>query len=92
MADKKTKKEEVKKEEPQKKKSGKKEAGEVSAKQQKEVRVPVRLLHLYKENIAPDLQKKFKYKSIMQVPKIHKIVVNMGVGAAVAEPKILEEA
>jgi large subunit ribosomal protein L5 len=97
MADKKTKKEEVKKveskkEDAPKKKSGKKEGGEVSAKQQKEVRVPVRLFHLYKENIAPDLQKKFKYKSIMQVPKIHKIVVNMGVGAAVAEPKILEEA
>jgi large subunit ribosomal protein L5 len=36
--------------------------------------------------------KKFSYKSIMQVPKIHKIVVNMGVGAAVADPKILEEA
>ncbi|HEY6626080.1 MAG TPA: 50S ribosomal protein L5, partial [Ignavibacteriaceae bacterium] len=32
------------------------------------------------------------YKNIMQVPKIEKIVVNMGVGAAVAEPKILEEA
>jgi large subunit ribosomal protein L5 len=36
--------------------------------------------------------KTFSYKNVMQVPKIEKIVVNMGVGAAVAEPKILEEA
>jgi large subunit ribosomal protein L5 len=36
--------------------------------------------------------KTFSYKNIMQVPKIEKIVVNMGVGAAVTEPKILEEA
>ncbi|OGU68047.1 MAG: 50S ribosomal protein L5 [Ignavibacteria bacterium RBG_16_36_9] len=36
--------------------------------------------------------KTLDYKNIMQVPKIEKIVVNMGVGAAVAEPKILEEA
>ncbi len=94
MADKKTKKEETqtKKEETQKKKPGKKEGGEASAKQQKEIRVPVRLQSLYRQNIAPDLLKKFSYKSIMQVPKIHKIVVNMGVGAAVSDPKILEEA
>jgi len=87
MADKKTKKEET-----QKKKPGKKEGGDSSAKQEKEIRVPVRLQKLYKQDIAPDLLKKFSYKSIMQVPKIHKIVVNMGVGAAVADPKILEEA
>jgi large subunit ribosomal protein L5 len=36
--------------------------------------------------------KKFGYKSVMQVPHLHKIVVNMGVGDAVADPKILEEA
>jgi large subunit ribosomal protein L5 len=36
--------------------------------------------------------KKFNYKSIMQVPKLHKIVVNMGVGAAVADAKLIEEA
>jgi len=36
--------------------------------------------------------KTFSYRNVMQVPKIEKIVVNMGVGAAVAEPKILEEA
>jgi large subunit ribosomal protein L5 len=95
MADKKTKKEDSqpkKEDTQQKKKPGKKEGGESSAKQQKEIRVPVRLQTLYKQDIAPELMKKFSYKSIMQVPKIHKIVVNMGVGAAVADPKILEEA
>ncbi|HEX9739430.1 MAG TPA: 50S ribosomal protein L5 [Ignavibacteriaceae bacterium] len=54
--------------------------------------MPVRLQHVYKNDIAPDLLKKFNYKSIMQVPRINKIVVNMGVGAAVTEPKILEDA
>ncbi len=87
MADKK-----IKKEDSQKKKPGKKEGGDSSSKQGKEIRVPVRLHKLYKQDIAPELLKKFSYKSIMQVPKIHKIVVNMGVGAAVADPKILEEA
>jgi large subunit ribosomal protein L5 len=87
MADKKAKKEET-----QKKKPAKKEGGDSSAKQGKETRIPVRLQTLYKKDIAPELMKKFSYKSIMQVPKIHKIVVNMGVGAAVADPKILEEA
>jgi large subunit ribosomal protein L5 len=59
---------------------------------EKEIRVPVRLLENYKKEIVPGLMKKFSYKNIMQVPRIHKIVVNMGVGAAVADPKIMEEA
>jgi large subunit ribosomal protein L5 len=87
MADKKTKKEDT-----QKKKTDKKEGKESSAKKVREIRVPVRLQHFYKSDIAPGLMKKFSYNSIMQVPKIDKIVVNMGVGAAVTEPKVLEEA
>ncbi|HZW38915.1 MAG TPA: 50S ribosomal protein L5 [Ignavibacteriaceae bacterium] len=51
-----------------------------------------RLTDTYKGEIVPALMTKFQYKSIMQVPKLHKIVVNMGVGAAVQDPKILEEA
>src|SRR5690606_19852115 len=74
----------------QKQKTDNKEAK--AAKQEKEIKVPVRLQHVYKNNIVPELQKKFSYKSVMQVPKIDKIVVNMGVGAAVTEPKILEDA
>ena len=86
MADKKEKKENTPKQKTEKKES------KSSPKQEKEVRVPVRLQHVYKNDIAPDLLKKFNYKSIMQVPRINKIVVNMGVGAAVTEPKILEDA
>ena len=57
-----------------------------------EVRIPARLSGFYKKEVVPTLSKKFGYKSIMQVPKLDKIVVNMGVGAAVSDPKILEEA
>ncbi|MGA9293614.1 MAG: 50S ribosomal protein L5 [Ignavibacteriaceae bacterium] len=51
-----------------------------------------RLSEVYKKEIVPELMKKFTFKSIMQVPRLHKIVVNMGVGAAVADQKLLEEA
>lgn len=46
----------------------------------------------YKEEVAPALQKQFGYKSIMQVPKLEKIVINQGVGAAVADKKLIEVA
>jgi len=46
----------------------------------------------YKERIIPALQKEFGYKSIMQVPKLTKITLNMGVGAAVADKKVLQAA
>ncbi|MCX6151570.1 MAG: 50S ribosomal protein L5 [Ignavibacteriales bacterium] len=51
-----------------------------------------RLFDKYKKEIVPDLMKRFSYKSVMQVPGLDKIVVNMGVGSAVTEPKNLEEA
>jgi len=44
----------------------------------------------YTEEIIPNLQKEFGYKSIMQVPKLEKIVINQGVGAAVADKKLLD--
>ncbi|CCE25004.1 50S ribosomal protein L5 [Methylotuvimicrobium alcaliphilum] len=46
----------------------------------------------YKEKILPELMKKFGYKSIMQAPRITKITLNMGVGGAVADKKILQSA
>ena len=46
----------------------------------------------YREEIAPALMKEFGYKSIMQVPKLEKIVLNQGVGQAVADKKLLENA
>ncbi|MCX8048752.1 MAG: 50S ribosomal protein L5 [Methylohalobius sp.] len=46
----------------------------------------------YKNRIVPELVKRFNYKSIMQVPKIVKITINMGLGEAVADKKVLENA
>ena len=46
----------------------------------------------YKEEIVPKLMKEFGYKSIMQVPRLEKIVVNKGIGAAVADKKLIEVA
>lgn len=48
-----------------------------------------RLQAVYKEKVVPELKAKFKYKSLMQVPKIVKITLNMGVGEASADKKIL---
>ena len=47
---------------------------------------------LYEEKVVPELIKKFGYKNIMQVPRFEKIVVNMGVGEASQDAKILEAA
>jgi len=46
----------------------------------------------YKEVIVPALMKEFGYKSIMQVPKLEKIVINQGMGSAVAEKKLIDVA
>jgi large subunit ribosomal protein L5 len=44
----------------------------------------------YKKEIVPALMKEFGYKTVMQVPKLEKIVVNQGVGQAIADKKLLE--
>jgi large subunit ribosomal protein L5 len=46
----------------------------------------------YKERVVPALVKEFGYKSIMQVPKLEKIVVNQGMGQAVADKKLIDVA
>ena len=46
----------------------------------------------YKEEIIPALKKEFNYKSVMQVPKLEKIIINQGVGQAVADKKLIETA
>ena len=46
----------------------------------------------YENVVRPELIKAFDYKSIMEVPKIDKIVVNMGLGDAVFNPKVLDDA
>lgn len=57
-----------------------------------EEKIPARLKEKYIKEIVPKLKEQFSYKSVMQVPKLDRIVVNMGVGAAVQDPKILDEA
>ena len=55
--------------------------------------IPIpRLRDFYKETIVPNLMKKFEYSSVMQVPKLEKISVNMGIGGAVQDPKQLQSA
>jgi large subunit ribosomal protein L5 len=51
-----------------------------------------RLFEYYKTTVVPELTKKFGYKSNMEVPRITKITLNMGVGEAVADKKVLENA
>jgi large subunit ribosomal protein L5 len=51
-----------------------------------------RVLKNYLENVKPALMKKFNYKSVMQVPKLEKIVVNMGVGDAIQNSKLIDAA
>ncbi len=51
-----------------------------------------RLLELYRNEIAPKLQGEFSYKNLHQVPRIEKVVLNVGVGEATQNPKLLERA
>ncbi len=51
-----------------------------------------RLETVYKEKVVPSLMEQFGYKSVMQAPKITKITLNMGVGDAVADKKVLQAA
>ena len=51
-----------------------------------------RLETVYKEKILPALVEQFAYKSVMQAPRITKITLNMGVGGAVADKKVLQSA
>ena len=51
-----------------------------------------RLQEFYKETVAPELLQTFGYKSVMQVPRITKITLNMGVGEAVGDKKVLDYA
>ncbi len=56
----------------------------------KETYIP-RLLKLYREEIIPKMIEKFSYKNILEVPRLLKIVVNMGIGEATSDPKLVEK-
>lgn len=55
-----------------------------------EEKVPVRLKEFYKTEVVPLLSKKFSYKNVFQVPRLEKISINVGMGAATQDPKLLE--
>jgi len=73
-----------------KKSSSKKVKAENS--ETRSVNIPLRLFEKYKSEIIPQMREKFSYKNVMEVPKLEKIVVNMGVGEATNDTKLLETA
>jgi large subunit ribosomal protein L5 len=75
-----------------KEKQAKKPKGEKPAGKQQAPTQPARLNVHYKDNVVPALMKQFGYKTRMQVPRITKITLNMGVGEAVADKKIMDNA
>jgi len=54
--------------------------------------VMVRLREKYKDDVVPAMIEKFGYGSVMAVPRVTKVIVNMGLGEAITEPKILDHA
>jgi large subunit ribosomal protein L5 len=53
---------------------------------------PARLATYYREKVVPDLMQKYGYKTVMQVPRLRKITLNMGVGETTTDKKILDNA
>jgi len=53
---------------------------------------PARLAKIYQDKVVPELMQKFGYKTVMQVPRLRKITVNMGVGETTTDKKILDNA
>ena len=68
----------------------KKEAKKKKSQDVTNVNIPLRLLEKYKAEIISKMMEKFSYKNIMEVPKLEKIVVNMGVGEAANDSKVLD--
>ncbi|MEO8447469.1 MAG: 50S ribosomal protein L5 [bacterium] len=56
----------------------------------KEEKVPLNLLKHYREKVVPELMKKFSFKNIMETPKLQKININVGVGAATMDQKLID--
>ena len=71
-----------------------KKGGDKKAEKTKEAfleeKVPVNLLKHYREKVVPEMMKKFNFKNVMQAPKLQKININVGVGAATADQKLIE--
>jgi large subunit ribosomal protein L5 len=89
MADEKKEKKTKKTEKPEDTK-GKKTQKKAEAEAYVEEKIPVRLQEVYRKQIVPELSKKFGYKNSLEVPKLEKISINVGVGAATQDPKIVD--
>jgi len=95
MSEEKPKEEKPKKEKSGGQKSEKSKAAQAPdrpAKARREERIPARLLETYRKEIIPALMKRFSYKNVMQVPRLEKIAINIGVGQATQDPKLVEAA
>jgi large subunit ribosomal protein L5 len=64
----------------------------VKAEKKEVVKVVPRLLERYRKEMVPSLMNRFNLKNVMQVPRLDKIVVNIGMGKAITEPKLIDEA
>ena len=64
----------------------------MEASAQAQAQVPPRLKERYEQEVAPSLQKRFKYSSVMEVPRVEKITLNMGVGEAKQDSNMLDAA
>lgn len=83
------------KEKTQKKSKPEAEVTEVTPKSKgggEEKGAPPRVFEHYRKNVVPALMKQFGYKSVMQVPRLEKISINIGVGDATQDPKLLDVA
>jgi large subunit ribosomal protein L5 len=76
------------------KEQGKKRAEKAPALEPKPAapRTPARLRERYRQQMVPALMKRFGYKNVLQVPRLEKVVINMGLGEAVANVKIIDSA
>jgi large subunit ribosomal protein L5 len=93
MADEKKEKKQKAKDQPADNKAeakGKKSSKKEAAEDFKEEKIPVRLHDFYKSEVIPGLSKKFGYKNVLQVPKLEKISVNVGIGMATQDPKMVD--
>ena len=82
-----------KKERPQKPKGDKKKATEPAGPPPKYKREKLpRLRSVYEQTVRPSMMKEFSYSTVMQVPRVLKVTVNMGLGKAKDEPKIIDNA
>lgn len=89
-------------EKPKKEKTGGEKGGKPKASQAPdktakaakgpEERVPVRLLDTYRREVVSAMMKRFNYKNVMQVPHLEKICINVGVGQATQDAKLVESA